>query len=84
VAISAVRERVGPERAISVVHTDAPDNDFTALTVAVDEAGNFGYRPLLEAMYVARVEDDVAARLATAPERMLIPLGRILNVKEGN
>ena len=36
-AISVLRERVGPERAISVVHTDMPDNDFTALfqTLAV-------------------------------------------------
>ena len=31
VAISALRERVGPEWAISIVHTDLPDNDFTAL-----------------------------------------------------
>jgi SAM dependent carboxyl methyltransferase len=31
VAIRALRERVGPEQAISVVHTDMPDNDFTAL-----------------------------------------------------
>ena len=31
VAISALRERVGPERAISIVHTDLPDNDFSAL-----------------------------------------------------
>jgi SAM dependent carboxyl methyltransferase len=30
-AISRLRERVGPERAISVVHTDLPENDFTAL-----------------------------------------------------
>ena len=30
-AISALRARVGPERAISVVHTDVPDNDFAAL-----------------------------------------------------
>jgi hypothetical protein len=30
-AISALRERVGPDRAISVVHTDLPENDFTAL-----------------------------------------------------
>ncbi|HEY0793572.1 MAG TPA: hypothetical protein VGD78_21100 [Chthoniobacterales bacterium] len=38
VAIAALRERVGPERAISVVHTDLPDNDFTALfqTLATD------------------------------------------------
>jgi hypothetical protein len=31
VAIGALRERVGPERAISVVHTDMAENDFTAL-----------------------------------------------------
>jgi SAM dependent carboxyl methyltransferase len=30
-AIGALRERVGPERAISVVHTDVAENDFTAL-----------------------------------------------------
>ena len=38
VAICVLRERVGPERAISVVHTDLPDNDFTALfqTLAAD------------------------------------------------
>ena len=30
-AIAALRERVGAERAISVIHTDLPDSDFTAL-----------------------------------------------------
>jgi hypothetical protein len=30
-AIGALRDRVGPERAISVVHTDLPDSDFSAL-----------------------------------------------------
>jgi hypothetical protein len=37
-AIGVLRERLGPERAISVVHTDLPDNDFTALfrTLAAD------------------------------------------------
>lgn len=30
-AIGALRERLGPERAISVVHTDLPGNDFTTL-----------------------------------------------------
>jgi SAM dependent carboxyl methyltransferase len=30
-AIGALRGRVGPKRAISVVHTDVPDNDFSAL-----------------------------------------------------
>ena len=38
VAISVLRERVGSERAISVVHTDLPRSDFTALfqTLAAD------------------------------------------------
>lgn len=33
-----LRERTGPERAISVVHTDVPENDFTGLfaTLATD------------------------------------------------
>jgi SAM dependent carboxyl methyltransferase len=37
-AIGILRERLEPERAISVVHTDLPDNDFTALfrTLAAD------------------------------------------------
>jgi hypothetical protein len=30
-AIGALRARVGPERAIFIVHTDLPDSDFTAL-----------------------------------------------------
>jgi hypothetical protein len=30
-AINALRERAGPEREISIVHTDLPDNDFAAL-----------------------------------------------------
>jgi len=30
-AIDVLRKRIGPERAISVVHTDLPENDFTAL-----------------------------------------------------
>jgi hypothetical protein len=30
-AIDVLRERAGPERAISVVHVDLPENDFTAL-----------------------------------------------------
>ena len=31
VAIGALRDRVGPKRAISVIHTDLPDSDFAAL-----------------------------------------------------
>jgi hypothetical protein len=33
--------------------------------------------------FVNRLEADVTARLAAAPERMLIPLGKMLLVKEG-
>jgi hypothetical protein len=36
VAIGALRERVGPNRAISVVHTDLPGNDFSALFETLD------------------------------------------------
>lgn len=38
VAIGALRERIGPGQTISVVHTDVPENDFTALfqTLATD------------------------------------------------
>jgi len=35
------------------------------------------------ATFVARLEAEVAARLAAAPEPMLIPLGKMLLVKEG-
>jgi hypothetical protein len=35
------------------------------------------------ATFIDRLEADVASRLATAPERMLIPLGKMLLVKEG-
>lgn len=37
-AIDALRPRIGAERAVGVVHTDLPDNDFTALfhTLATD------------------------------------------------
>ena len=31
VAIRTLRDRVGPERAVSVIHTDLPGNDFSAL-----------------------------------------------------
>jgi hypothetical protein len=43
-AITALRKRVWPERAISVVHTDLPDNDFTALfrTLATDPQSYLG------------------------------------------
>ena len=34
-AIRALRDRVSPERAICVVHTDLPDNDFSALFQAL-------------------------------------------------
>src|SRR5208337_2098570 len=35
IAIRALRDRIGPERAISVVHTDLPGNDFSALFQAL-------------------------------------------------
>ena len=35
-AISVLRGRIGPERAISVVHTDLPGNDFSALFQTLD------------------------------------------------
>jgi len=64
------------------------------------EAGDFGCRRLLEAMYAAlvdlvdgsvpgaaafvdRTEAEVTVRLAAAPERMPIPLGKMLLVREG-
>ena len=41
-AIAALRERVGRERAVSVVHTDLPGNDFTALFEALaDDPGSY-------------------------------------------
>ena len=36
VAIGSLRDRVGPERSISVVHTDLPDSDFSALFQTLD------------------------------------------------
>ena len=36
VAIGAIRERVGPNRSISVVHTDLPGNDFSSLFETLD------------------------------------------------
>lgn len=35
-AIRVLRERIGPERAISVAHTDLPTNDFTVLFQTLD------------------------------------------------
>ncbi|MEP9379592.1 hypothetical protein ABLE91_22965 [Aquabacter sp. CN5-332] len=36
-AIGVLRERLGPERAISIVHTDLPGNDFTALFQTLED-----------------------------------------------
>ena len=82
-AIGILRERLEPERAISVVHTDLPDNDFTALfrTLAAGLAGGSDDRRA--AMFIDRLEAGLATRLAAAPERMLIPLGKMLLVKDG-
>src|SRR6476660_1639064 len=56
VAISALRERVGRERAISVVHTDLPDNDFAALfqTLASDPNSYLHGDPAVFASAVGR------------------------------
>jgi hypothetical protein len=35
-AIRVLRDRIGPQRAISVVHTDLPGNDFSALFTTLD------------------------------------------------
>ncbi|MBV9298079.1 MAG: SAM-dependent methyltransferase [Verrucomicrobia bacterium] len=51
-----------------------PGGKLVVLTMAVDEAGNFGYRPLLEAMYAALL-DMVKEGFLRAEEarRMVIP-----------
>jgi hypothetical protein len=56
VAIQILRERVGPERAISVVHTDLPENDFTALfrTLATDSNSYLRGDPALFASAIGR------------------------------
>jgi len=36
IAVAALRARVGPERAIAVLHTDVPRNDFSSLFEVVD------------------------------------------------
>lgn len=55
-AIGVLRERLGPERAISVVHTDLPDNDFTALfrTLAADPNSYLRGNPEVFALAVGR------------------------------
>ena len=56
VAIGAFRERVGPNRAISVVHTDLPGNDFGALfeTLANDPDSYLRNDPAVFASAVGR------------------------------
>ena len=56
VAIGALRERVGPNRAISVVHTDLPGNDFSALfeTLANDPDSYLRNDPAVFASAVGR------------------------------
>jgi hypothetical protein len=55
-AIGALRERLGPGRAISVVHTDLPDNDFGALfhTLEADRASYLRRDPAVFASVVGR------------------------------
>ena len=40
-AIAALRQRIGASRAISVVHTDLPSNDFSALFEALESDPDF-------------------------------------------
>jgi SAM dependent carboxyl methyltransferase len=55
-AIGALRGRVGPERAINIVHTDLPDNDFSALfeTLANDPESYLKHDPNAFAYAVGR------------------------------
>ena len=54
-----------------------PGGRLVVLTMALDEAGNFGYRPLLEAIYAALVEmvEEGVVRAEEA-RRMVIPTVR--------
>ena len=56
VAIGALRKRIGPNRAISVVHTDLPGNDFSALfeTLANDPSSYLRNDPAVFALAVGR------------------------------
>jgi SAM dependent carboxyl methyltransferase len=56
IAIGALRERVGPNRAISVIHTDLPGNDFSALfeTLANDPDSYLRGDPAVFASAVGR------------------------------
>lgn len=56
VAVDALRTRIGPERAICVVHTDLPDNDFTVLfqTLAADPESYLRGREAVFASAVGR------------------------------
>jgi SAM dependent carboxyl methyltransferase len=55
-AIGALRERLGSERAISVIHTDLPDNDFGALfrTLYTDPGSYLNGEPNVYASAVGR------------------------------
>lgn len=55
-AIVALRERIGPDRPVSVIHTDLPSNDFTALfrTLADDPASYLHGDPAAFASAVGR------------------------------
>jgi hypothetical protein len=55
-ALEALRARIGPEPAVSVVHTDLPGNDFTALfaTLAHDPESYLRFDPKTFPMAIGR------------------------------
>ncbi|HYV89575.1 MAG TPA: SAM-dependent methyltransferase, partial [Candidatus Polarisedimenticolia bacterium] len=53
-AIAVLRRRIAGERAISVIHTDVPDNDFAVLFRAIENDPD-SYRRGTEAVFSAAV-----------------------------
>jgi len=91
-AIGALRKRVGPERPISVIHTDLPQNDFAALfqTVISDPdsylngdaaafasaVGRSFYQQILPPRSVTLGANESGCRGECCPVRITVPLGR--------
>jgi hypothetical protein len=87
---------LGAERAISIIQTDQPGNDFASLfeascgpavgpavgpTLAAELDG--GHGDPRASTFIARMESSVARRMEAAPERMVIPLAKMTLLKEG-